>query len=258
LRETQLYIHRSCRDGVTTRRGEKVAEKGGRPSWWRTEEHRRGRGRDALQKKGQEPLTNYATSSQLHKPAPGYLYATRLPISGLTSTWLTTVHCRFFGSFFEISRSTITTSSLSLSFPSFFFFFLLLLFQSSGLAFFYYSFRVLFNFTSSSLRWWMCNHQGVVAPVDSRIFSCVPSNVRGLEMWGSIHWSALRKMSGWINWNFDRKWINLNFSDYKSTKFLIEITDIIRIFWVIYFQIFFSEWQLTMTGRWTCVHWINL
>jgi len=36
-------------------------------------------------------ITRWA-SQLIHKPAPGYLYATRLPISGLT--WLTTVHCR--------------------------------------------------------------------------------------------------------------------------------------------------------------------
>lgn len=81
---------------MTARRGEEVAKEGGRPSWRRTEEGRRGweRGETRREKKGQEPLTNYATGSQLHKPAPGYLYATRLPISGLTSTWLTTVHRR--------------------------------------------------------------------------------------------------------------------------------------------------------------------
>lgn len=81
------YTNGGGRDGaVAARRGEEVAKEGGRPSWWRTEEDRRGRGGDAPRKKGQEPLTNYATGSQLHKPAPGYLYATRLPISGLTST----------------------------------------------------------------------------------------------------------------------------------------------------------------------------
>lgn len=71
---------------VTARRGEEVAKEGGRPSWSTEEGRRRERRRTRREKKGQEPLTNYATGSQLHKPAPGYLYATRLPISGLTST----------------------------------------------------------------------------------------------------------------------------------------------------------------------------
>lgn len=201
---------------VTTRRGEEVAKEGGRPSW-RTEEDRRGRGGDTSRKKGQEPLTNYATSSQLHKPASGYLYATRLPISGLTSTWLTTVHCRPVVSLAPSSRFRVLPPPyrhrhllLSLSL----FLLLLLLLSVYFFLFTPFSCRNSSIFTSpSSPRWRMCDRRGVATPVGPRLFTCMPSDVRGLEMRGPIRVRTFRRWSG--NRRRDRTmdaralWINL-------------------------------------------------